>query len=42
MDILDSISKTIIDASTTLSQDKFNALKKSIQTEDNENAKWAL
>lgn len=42
MDILDSISKTIIDASTTLSQDKFNALKKSIQIEDNENAKWAL
>ena len=42
MDILNSISKTIIDASTTLSQDKFNALKKSIQTEDNENAKWAL
>lgn len=42
MDILEDISKTIIDASTTLSQDKFNALKRSIDAEDNENAKWAL
>lgn len=42
MDILNSISKTIIEASTTLSQDKFNALKRSINSEDNENAKWAL
>lgn len=42
MDILGDISKTIIDASTTLSQDKFNALKRSIDAEDNENAKWVL
>ncbi len=42
MDILNNISKTIIEASTTLSQDKFNALKRSINSEDNENAKWAL
>ena len=42
MDILEDISKTIIDASTTISQDKFNALKRSIDAEDNENAKWAL
>ena len=42
MDILDDISKTIIEASTTLSSDKCNALKKAIDAEDNENAKWAL
>ena len=38
MDILDDISKTIIEASTTLSSDKCNALKKAIDAEDNENA----
>ena len=42
MDILDDISRTIIEASTTLSSDKCNALKKAIDAEDNENAKWAL
>lgn len=42
MDIVDSISKKIIEASTSLSQDKLKALKKAIQIEDNENAKWAL
>lgn len=42
MSILDDISKAIIDASTTLSQDKYNALKKAIKSEDNENAKWAF
>ena len=42
MDILDDISKCIIEASTTLSCDKLNALKRAIDTEDNVNAKWAL
>lgn len=42
MDILEDISKTIIKASTTLSCDKLNALKKAIEIEDNANAKWAL
>lgn len=42
MDILDEISNTIIKASTTLSSDKYNALRKAIDMEDNENAKWAL
>ena len=42
MDILDEISKTIIKASTTLSSDKSKALRKAIDMEDNENAKWAL
>ena len=42
MDILEDISKTIIDASTTLSHDKLNALKKAIDIEDNVNARWAL
>lgn len=42
MDILDDISKSIIEASTTLSSDKLNALKRAIDTEDNVNAKWAL
>lgn len=42
MDILDDISKSIIKASTTLSCDKRKALKKAIDAEDNENAKWAL
>ena len=42
MDILDDISKAIIKASTTLSCDKLNALKKAIEIEDNANAKWAL
>ena len=42
MGILEDISKTIIDASTTLSQDKFHALKRAICMEDNENAEWVL
>ena len=42
MDILEDISKTIIKASTTLSCDKLNALKRAIDIEDNANAKWAL
>ncbi|MBR6992611.1 MAG: fumarate hydratase [Methanobrevibacter sp.] len=42
MDLLDEISKTIINASTTLSSDKYKALRKAIDMEDNENAKWAL
>ncbi len=42
MDIIDDISKSIIEASTTLSDDKFNALKRAIDEEDNENARWAL
>ena len=40
--ILDEISNTIIKASTTLSSDKYNALRKAIDMEDNENAKWSL
>ena len=42
MSIVDDISKSIIKASTTLSQDKESALKKAILNEDNDNAKWAL
>ena len=42
MDILDDVSNAIIKASTTLSNDKHNALKQAISTESNDNAKWAL
>lgn len=42
MDIIDEVSKTIIKASTTLSDDKYKVLKNAISTEDNENARWAL
>ena len=42
MDILEDISNAIIEASTTLSHDKLNALEKAIANEDNANAKWAL
>lgn len=42
MDILEDISQSIISASTTLSSDKLNALTKAIETEDNQNARWAL
>ena len=42
MDIADEISKTIIKASTSLSEDKSRALKNAIESEGNENAKWAL
>lgn len=42
MDILEDISKAIVRASTSLSEDKLNALKRAIEIEDNENAIWAL
>lgn len=42
MDIINEVSKTIIKASTTLSDDKYKALKKAISAEYNENARWAL
>ena len=42
MDILDDISKANIEASTTLSNDKYDALKRAIDSEDNDNARWAL
>ena len=42
MDILNDISNAIIEASTTLSKDKYDALKNAIDAEDNENARWAL
>ena len=42
MNISEEVSKTIIKASTTLSKDKYNALKNAISAEDNDNAKWAL
>ena len=42
MDIIEDVSNAIIKASTNLSEDKFNALKKAISVEDNENALWAL
>ena len=42
MSIAEDISKTIIKASTELSDDKLNALKNAIEMETNDNAKWAL
>ena len=42
MDILNEISQSIINASTSLSQDKYRALTKAISNEDNDNARWAL
>ena len=36
MDIIEDVSNTIIEASTNLSKDKYNALKKAISIEDNE------
>ena len=42
MDILNDISNAIIEASTTLSKDKYDALKNAIDAEDSENARWAL
>ena len=42
MDIIEDISKKIIEASTTLSDDKLNALSKAIEIEESENARWAL
>lgn len=42
MDIVDRVSDCIIEASTSLSDDKKDALKLAIDNEDNENALWAL
>ena len=42
MDIIEDVSNTISEASTNLSKDKYNALKKAISIEDNENALWTL
>ena len=42
MNISTEISKSIIEASTTLSNDKYDALKRAMSNEDNENARWAL
>ena len=42
MDIIKEISDSIIKASTALSNDKYDALKRAIEMEDNENARWAL
>lgn len=42
MDIVNEISKSIIEASTRLSQDKFKALKRAIDVETNNNASWCL
>lgn len=42
MDILKNISDAIIKASTSLSNDKLNALRRAIEMEENENARWAL
>lgn len=42
MDILNDISKAIIEASTTLSNDKYDALRRAIDAEENENSRWAL
>lgn len=42
MDIIDKVSDSIIEASTNLSVDKENALKRAIENETNENASWAL
>lgn len=42
MDIIDNICECIIKASTSLSKDKHDVLKRAIDAEDNENARWAL
>ena len=42
MDIIEDISKKIIEASTTLTDDKLKALTNAIEAEENENARWAL
>ena len=42
MDIVEDISERIINASTTLADDKLKALTNAIDIEDNENARWAL
>ena len=42
MGIVEEISEKIINASTTLTNDKLKALTNAIEIEDNENARWAL
>ncbi len=42
MDIVNKVSDCIIEASTSLSDDKKNALKKAIENETNDNSRWAL
>jgi len=42
MDIVNEVEKALIEASTTYSKDRVEALKKAYQRETNENAKWAL
>lgn len=42
MDVIEDISRTIVEASTRLSKDKLNALKRAIEIETNDNASWCL
>lgn len=42
MNIVEDISEEIIKASTSLTDDKLRALTNAIETEENENARWAL
>ena len=42
MDIVGDVSKAIVKASTNLSDDKYRALKRAVENEDNDNAVWAL
>ncbi|MDO5810363.1 MAG: fumarate hydratase [Methanobrevibacter sp.] len=42
MSISEEVCETIIKASTTLSEDKYKALKDAISREEDDNAKWAL
>lgn len=42
MDVVEDVSKLVIEASTSLSNDKLKALKRAVEIEDNENAKWVL
>ena len=42
MDIVGDISEKIMEASTTLTDDKLNALTNAIEIEENENARWTL
>ena len=42
MDIVNDISKSIVEASTKLSDDKLRALERAIEMETNENAAWCL
>ena len=42
MDVIEDISNSIVEASTRLSKDKLNALKKAIEIETDDNAAWCL